>query len=274
MGVFYESIPPSLIQWIPKQNWVATAPLSGSGHVNVSPKGGKYFGVVNERTFYYLDLSGSGNETISHLLEPGNGRITIQLNEFEHAAPKIVRLWGHGRVLERDTTEFNTFVKSQDLYSMLEALPGHRSVIVVDIHQVGSSCGFSVPYMDFKSFRTTLNDFYANKDKKFKAGNEKESMDHYWAYKNAWSMDGLPGLPRATIAAKRESIVPIKKMVGPRATQQYVCRNGMAPSMVLVIAMLAFLLGIMVALHADYLLSLAQNIIPEALKNAVVQGKA
>lgn len=97
MGAFFETIPPSLIEWIRQQKvfWVATAPLSGAGHVNVSPKGGEYFGVIDEKTFWYMDLTGSGNETISHLLEPGNGRITIQLNAFE-GPPKIVRLFGHG----------------------------------------------------------------------------------------------------------------------------------------------------------------------------------
>jgi len=97
MGVFYEAIPKSLIEWIREQKvfWVATAPLSGSGHVNVSPKGGKYFGVIDEKTFWYQDLSGSGNETIAHLLEPRNGRITIMFNAFD-GAPKIVRLWGKG----------------------------------------------------------------------------------------------------------------------------------------------------------------------------------
>jgi hypothetical protein len=97
MGVFYETIPQSLISWIREQKvfWVATAPLSSSGHVNVSPKGGQYFGVIDEKTFWYHDLTGSGNETISHLLEPNNGRITIMLSAFE-GAPKIVRLWGRG----------------------------------------------------------------------------------------------------------------------------------------------------------------------------------
>jgi hypothetical protein len=95
MGVFYETIPQSLIDWIREQKvfWVATAPLSKAGHINVSPKGGQYFGVIDEKTFWYHDLSGSGNETISHLYE--NGRITIMLNAFE-GAPKIVRLWGYG----------------------------------------------------------------------------------------------------------------------------------------------------------------------------------
>jgi hypothetical protein len=68
MGVFYESIPLSLFDWILAQKvfWVATAPLSAHGHVNVSPKGGPYYGVPDARTFWYLDLSGSGNETIRY----------------------------------------------------------------------------------------------------------------------------------------------------------------------------------------------------------------
>ena len=96
MGVYYETIPNSAVAWIHAQKawWVATAPLSGNGHVNVSPKGGesgKFFGVLDERTFWYMDLSGSGNETISHLREPGNGRITIMFNAFE-GPPKIIRV--------------------------------------------------------------------------------------------------------------------------------------------------------------------------------------
>ena len=95
MGVFYEEIPNSLREWIMQQKMfcVATAPLSKNGHVNVSPKGGEYFGIIDSRTFWYLDLSGSGNETIAHLHE--NGRVTIMLNAFE-GPPKIVRLWGYG----------------------------------------------------------------------------------------------------------------------------------------------------------------------------------
>ena len=85
------------MSWIRDQKvfWVATAPLGPGGHVNVSPKGGLYFGLENPKSFWYMDLTGSGNETISHLYEPGNGRITVMFNAFE-GAPKIVRLWGQG----------------------------------------------------------------------------------------------------------------------------------------------------------------------------------
>jgi hypothetical protein len=171
MGAYFESIPQSLIQWILEQKlfWVATAPLSQIGHVNVSPKGGSYFGIVDEKTFWYMDMTGSGNETISHLYE--NGRITVLFNAFE-GPPRILRLFGRGRVLEYESNEFNEFVKAHDV----ETIPGSRSVIVVDIHQVGTSCGFSVPFYDFKAFRPTLNEFFERKEKRFLAGKEEESM--------------------------------------------------------------------------------------------------
>lgn len=176
MGVFYEQIPPSQFAWVKAQKmfWVATAPLSGSGHVNVSPKGGPYFGIEDERTFWYMDLTGSGNETISHLHEPGNGRITIMFNGFE-GPPKILRFWGYGRVLEHSAPEFESFVAKHEI----KTIPGTRSIIVVDIHQVGTSCGFSVPFYDFKDFRPVLNDHFKKKQERYEAGKEEESMDRY-----------------------------------------------------------------------------------------------
>lgn len=224
-------------------------------------KGGEYFGVIDNKTFWYMDLTGSGNETLSHLHEPGNGRVTIMLNAYE-GPPKIVRLWGKGRVLENGSPAFESFVKEHEV----KLIPGSRSIIIVDIHQVGSSCGFSVPYYDFKSFRPILNDFMAKKKEKFDAGNEKESMDHYWAYKNAWSMDGLPGMQRGTWAAKEFSVAPIKKMVGPIAPTHYTAGLGWNLQQVILIALLAFLIGIAITLYAPMMRQIALN--------AAGQGKA
>lgn len=78
-----------------------------------------------------------------------------------------------GRVLEWDTPQFTEHVEK----FKVELIAGTRSIIIVDIHQVGSSCGFSVPYYDFKDFRPILNDHFAKKQAKFLEGNEKESMD-------------------------------------------------------------------------------------------------
>lgn len=136
MGVFYETLPPALVPWLVAQKvfWIASAPLSGEGHVNVSPKGisdkgGPFFGVIREskdgkrvlpsggdgdakgegeeekpgedkvviRKFWYMDLTGSGIETTSHLHEPGNGRITVMFNAFD-GPPRILRIFGKGEL--------------------------------------------------------------------------------------------------------------------------------------------------------------------------------
>jgi hypothetical protein len=130
MGAFYETIPPSVLKWILEQKvfWVATAPLSSTGHINISPKGGQYFGILNPTTFWYLDLTGSGIETLSHLHEEGNGRITVLFNAFE-GPPQIVRLWGKGEVLEYGSRKFNDFV----VENMVDAIAGTRAVVLVHI---------------------------------------------------------------------------------------------------------------------------------------------
>lgn len=216
MGQFYETIPESLVKWILAQKvfWVATAPLSPTGHVNVSPKGGPYFGILDTKTFWYLDLSGSGNETVSHLYELGNGRITVMFNAFE-GPPRIVRLFGKGRVMENGTPEFDDFVKKHEV----GLLPGARTIILVDIHQVGSSCGFSVPFFEFKDWRTQLNEFFARKVERFENGESADDLPKYWALKNSASVDGLPGLDIAVKTAREEGITPLKKMVGSLALQ-------------------------------------------------------
>ncbi|RMZ86894.1 hypothetical protein DV736_g5883, partial [Chaetothyriales sp. CBS 134916] len=252
MGVFYEEIPESLIRWIREQRmfWVATAPLSGQMHINVSPKGGDYFGVVDSRTFWYMELTGSGCETLAHLYEPGNGRITIMLSAFD-GPPKIVRLWGKGHAMENGTKEFADFAEKHKI----EAIPGTRSIIVVNIHQVGSSCGFSVPYYDFKGHRSILNDHFKQKQAKFEAGNEKESMPRYWAHKNAWSMDGLASSKIGLETGKAFSIAPIKKMVGPLAplnNQRF--KGGVPIQQVILIALLSVILGVLMTLHGPFLL--------------------
>jgi hypothetical protein len=176
MGQFFETIPEYLMKWILEQKmfWVATAPLSASGHVNVSPKGGLYFGLLDDKTFWYMDLTGSGNETISHLYEPHNGRITIMFTSFE-GSPRIVRLFGHGAVLERETRVFDDFVKKHDV----EVIPSSRSIIIVKLHQVASSCGFSVPFFEFKNFRSTLNEVFEKRQKKFEQGKAEERRDRF-----------------------------------------------------------------------------------------------
>ncbi|KAK4459316.1 hypothetical protein QBC42DRAFT_274718 [Cladorrhinum samala] len=254
MGQFFEAIPESLIKWILAQKvfWVATAPLSSSGHVNVSPKGGEHFGVIDTKTFWYLDLTGSGNETISHLYEPNNGRITVMFNAFE-GPPRIVRLFGHGTVLEKQTPEFQAFVKKHEV----KLLPGARSIILVNIHQAASSCGFSVPFFEFKEWRTTLDEHFAKRVAKYENGDAKESMERYWALKNSDSIDGLPGLDIARKAAKEEHITPLVKGVGVLAPPKKYAEPGRSFG-VLHLILVAIISSLATAFFLPSLLALTQ----------------
>ena len=99
MGKVHDGIDGRLRAFVESQHvfFVATAPLAG-GRVNVSPKGiGGTFVVVDEHTVAYLDITASGAETIAHLREPGNGRITLMFCSFDRS-PDVVRL--HGRHVE------------------------------------------------------------------------------------------------------------------------------------------------------------------------------
>ncbi|GAA5903579.1 hypothetical protein JCM6882_002991 [Rhodosporidiobolus microsporus] len=210
MGQFYDEVPENCIDWIKEQKmfWVATAPLAGDGTVNVSPKGHDCFHLVSPREAWYLDISGSGQETISHMYEPGNGRLTIMFNAFA-GPPRILRLFGHGRVFERDSPEFDALLPLGDE----RRLPGARAIVWLDIERVGTSCGFSVPLYEYVDDRPTLLNFYRQKethDTAYFASLPSPSsktvapssavpkgMAAYWKLKNAESVDGLPGLKAA-----------------------------------------------------------------------------
>ena len=127
--------------------FVASAPLQADGHVNLSPKGLDSFRIIDERTVMYLDLTGSGAETVAHLKE--NGRITIMFCAFS-GNPQIVRLFGTGSPIDPGAVGWDAAIARFPTY------PAVRSVIAVDIHMVGSSCGFGVPLMDLVSDRGRL----------------------------------------------------------------------------------------------------------------------
>ncbi|KAI0638781.1 hypothetical protein C8Q77DRAFT_1213548 [Trametes polyzona] len=198
MGKFYDSIPPELIPWLLKQEvfWVATAPLSPEAHVNVSPKGVRdSFHVISPTRVWYQDLTGSGVETISHLRE--NGRITLMFSAFE-GPPRIVRLFGTGTVHEFGSPEYDALITPET------RRPGSRSAIVIDVHKVGSSCGYAVPYYEFKGHRQVLLDYFTARehaDQRDPSAHAEKGLKAYWEEKNTRSIDGLPGV---TIAPKAE----------------------------------------------------------------------
>lgn len=179
MASVVEAITPDLRAWIERQPmfFVATAPSGRDGHVNVSPKGLDTLRVLDERTVAYLDLTGSGVETIAHLRD--NGRITIMLCAFD-GKPRIVRLHGHGTVLRPDDDGF------AELAGLFPTLPGTRSVIRVDCERISTSCGFAVPLMTYESNRNELVTWAERRG--------EQGIETYWAKKNATSVDDLPAL--------------------------------------------------------------------------------
>ena len=179
MSETYERLDAELIDWIGRQHvfFVATAPSGTEGHVNLSPKGYDSFRVLDPLTVAYLDLTGSGVETIAHLRD--NGRITVMFCAFE-GPPKIVRLQGRGEVLAPGDAGFD------ELAARFDDLPGIRSVIRIALDRVSDSCGYSVPFMDYQGERPTLQQWAARK-----SGDE---LDQYRRTRNARSIDGLAGI--------------------------------------------------------------------------------
>jgi predicted pyridoxine 5'-phosphate oxidase superfamily flavin-nucleotide-binding protein len=178
VGRELDAITPELTEFLEAQPvfFVATAPESTNHHVNVSPKGLDSFRVLDARTVAYLDLHGSGIETVAHVRE--NGRITLMFCAFE-GRPQIIRLQGRGTVIPVTEPEAAPYLER------LPSPPGARSVIRVEVTRISSSCGFGVPLMDYLGERTELTDWAA---KHGEAG-----LAEYRAKKNATSISGLPG---------------------------------------------------------------------------------
>lgn len=172
-----ENIDSELAAWIAQQRvfFVATAPLSPHGHINTSPKGGEAFRILGPLEVAYQDYTGSGAETAAHLRE--NGRIVIMFCAFD-GPPKIVRLHGHGTVVTPGDARF------PELSSRFPANAGTRAIVHVAVSRVSDSCGYSVPFFDFRSHRDTLDRWAANKG--------PEELNAYRATKNQKSIDGLP----------------------------------------------------------------------------------
>ena len=182
MGKIHGRLDDGLEDFIAKQRifFVGTAPDAPDGHLNVSPKGLDTFRILGPRSVAYLDLTGSGIETVAHLRQ--NRRITILFCAFE-GRPLILRLHGRGRVVEPGDPGWDGLIAGFPEY------PGVRSVVVVDVERIADSCGFAVPLYEYKGERSQLID-YANKK-------GQDGMEEYRARKNRASIDGIDGLRSA-----------------------------------------------------------------------------
>jgi Pyridoxamine 5'-phosphate oxidase len=193
VGRIYEGIDEWLRDWIARQPlfFVGTAPLGEEGHVNVSPKGPiGTLRVLDERTVAYLDVVGSGAETIAHLRE--NGRIVVMLCSFA-GPPRIVRLHGRGRVVLAGDEEFSRLLRLGG-FDEPAAPEARRALIVVDVERVADSCGYGVPLMAYEGERPHQDAWAA---KKLRVGGP-DALAAYQAEKNAVSIDGLPAVDRGS----------------------------------------------------------------------------
>ena len=183
MGREYDVIDERLAAFLLRQPvfFVGTAPLAANGHVNVSPKGlAGTFAVVDARRVAYLDLTGSGIETVAHLRE--NGRIVLMFNAFS-GPPRIVRLHGRG----------TPHLEGSDGFAALRGafpadLPGVRAIVDVEVTRIADSCGYGGPEMRLVGERTRLTYGLAARE-------EQGTLRSYQEDKNRRSLDGLPGLP-------------------------------------------------------------------------------
>ncbi len=176
MAKFFDHITDGIHQFIEKQHvfFVATAPLSAEGHVNVSPKGHDCFRILSKTQVAYIDLTGSGNETSAHIYE--NGRITLMWCAFD-GPPNIVRLFGQGRTVLPGDTDWDA------LSNLFPSYLSARQIIVADLHKTMTSCGYAVPFYDYVGERDT--------DQRWAEAKGEDGLIEYQREKNAQSIDCL-----------------------------------------------------------------------------------
>lgn len=180
MGKVHEQIDDAVRTWIERQHvfFVATAATSEEATVNVSPKGmSGSFVVLDERRCAYLDLTGSGIETVAHVRQ--NGRITLMWCAFE-GPPRIVRVHGRGEVVTPEDPRWD------ELSGRFEPYHGRRAVVIVTADRISDSCGYSVPLMSYTADRDRLTTWADSRT--------DEELTAYRTSKNTRSIDGLPGL--------------------------------------------------------------------------------
>jgi Pyridoxamine 5'-phosphate oxidase len=191
MAKVYAELDERLTKFIARQPvfFVATAPCltvdGEGGHVNVSPKGYRdTFAVLGPTTVAYVDLTGSGAETIAHLRQ--NGKITIMFCSFTKQA-KILRIYGRGRVVLPEDPRWPALAaRFSGNGTQGAGRRDRRSIIVVEADRIADSCGYAVPRMELAEERDLLAQ---NAERQ-----TPEELAEYRTEKNAVSIDGLPAL--------------------------------------------------------------------------------
>jgi hypothetical protein len=171
----YPELSPELIEFIQAQKLFFVGTAANDGTINVSPKGYDSLRVLSPNHIVWLNITGSGNETAAHLAE--NGRMTLMFCAFD-GNPKILRLYGQARAIHKRDPQW------QELEALFMPHPTARQYVDFHFDLVQTSCGFGVPFFDFKAERDNMPKWIASKG--------REPIENYWREKNQQSLDGLP----------------------------------------------------------------------------------
>jgi len=175
MGKRLKKLTPRLIDFISDQKMFFVATAMADGNINLSPKGMDSFKVVEENKVLWLNLTGSGNETAAHLKY--SDRMTIMFCAFD-GPPSILRLYGNAKVFHKRDPAWESYLALFNEYS------GSRQLIEMEIELVQISCGFGVPFMDYKGERDLLGPWADEKG--------EDGLKAYMEQKNSKSLDGHP----------------------------------------------------------------------------------
>ncbi|WP_423840999.1 pyridoxamine 5'-phosphate oxidase family protein [Vibrio mytili] len=174
MGKQFAELSDKHIEFIGKQKIYFVATAADSGSVNLSPKGGDTLRVINSKQIAWLNLTGSGNESASHVIQ--NPRMTVMFCAFE-GSPLILRAYGKAIVLHSKDEDWGRYAK------IFPESVAARQIFVLNVDLVQSSCGMSVPYFNYEGDRDDL----ANWSEK----QGSEGIEKYWLKKNQKSIDGF-----------------------------------------------------------------------------------
>lgn len=175
MGKQFQALSTAHMQFIAEQKVFFVGTAVDQGRVNISPKGMNTLQVVSPQQVMWLNVTGSGNETAAHVQQ--NARMTMMFMALS-GDPLILRLYGQANVIHKHDPAWQTLI------GQFDPLPGARQIFELNIELVQTSCGMSVPYMDYVGEREQLNHWAAAKG--------EAGIEAYWQAKNHTSIDGLP----------------------------------------------------------------------------------
>lgn len=177
MAKQFDAIDDTIRAFIEKQHIFFTGSAAPTGRVNVSPKGMDAFRVLGPNRIAYLDITGSGNETSAHVAASPDHRLTIMFCAFE-GQPLILRLYGRATIHRLGTPGYDALLPN------FTEIMGARQIVELAVEMVQTSCGYGVPFMDFREDRPNMVRWAENKG--------EEGLAAYRRENNVTSIDGFP----------------------------------------------------------------------------------